>query len=302
MEAAVVLSNFLQYLSSEKRYAAYTIRNYSGAVTKFFEWLKIDLLNVFAITQMSVQQARQYVVFLQRACSKRTVHQHVAALRSFFRYIQKKYEGSQNPFEGITLPKLEKKLPIILTESQVKKLYEAPFALFNLDKIDIFTALRDQLILYILYGGGLRVSELAQLQYQSIDFETGVLRIMGKGGKERFCPIGKKAVEALQLFLERYITPASSESFIIIKENGLPLGVRSIQLLLKKYLTFAGLPLDISPHKLRHCFATHLLNHGADLRVVQSLLGHAHLSTTQIYTHLSLARLKQAHEEAHPRA
>ena len=168
--------------------------------------------------------------------------------------------------------------------------------------MDDFTALRDSVILEMLYGGGLRVSELCGLNLGQIDMEQGVARVLGKGGKERLCPLGKVAVECLQRFLELSGASTDRGSPVVFTAQGKRLQAAQVQRLLKTHLRAAGLPLDMTPHKLRHSYATHLLDHGADLRSVQELLGHASLSTTQVYTHVSVARLKDAHRQAHPRA
>jgi len=154
----------------------------------------------------------------------------------------------------------------------------------------------------LLYGGGLRVSELAALNYGSIDFQVGVARVTGKGRKERLCPLGKVAMAVLTKFKQEFAPRSGLDDAIVINPNGSRISVRQIQLILKRYLALADLPMDLSPHKLRHSYATHLLNAGADLRLVQDLLGHASLSTTQVYTHVSAARLKEVYRKAHPRA
>lgn len=182
------------------------------------------------------------------------------------------------------------------------ELIKGPTRLLQNQAISSFEACRDQLILELLYGAGLRVSELVSLSYGQIDSAQGVARILGKGRKERLCPLGKAAFACLTYFQQNYASDAGPDAPILIDTKGEPLTPRKVQLLLKNYLSLAGLPLDISPHKLRHSFATHLLNNGADLRVVQDLLGHANLSTTQIYTHLTVDRLKAVYSQAHPRA
>ena len=164
-----------------------------------------------------------------------------------------------------------------------------------------FQAWRDRLILEILYGGGLRISELVGLNYGMIDFSSGVARILGKGQKERLCPLGKVAINCLNQFRAEFASQTSYDDPVVVNDQLKRISARFVQLMIKKYLKLADLPLDMSPHKIRHSYATHLLNNGADLRLVQELLGHASLSTTQIYTHVDLARLKAAHRIAHPR-
>ena len=194
---------------------------------------------------------RDYVVEAQRRFDRRTLHLHVSGLRSFFRYWVTRKRMLRNPLTGIPLPKLQKRLPKFLTEKQMQALLLGPQRLLDNEALDAFTAWRDRLIMELLYGAGLRVSELCGLTYGAIDLTAGSARITGKGGKERVCPLGEVCMAVLRRW----------------REN-----------------------------------ATHLLNAGADLRLVQELLGHANLSTTQVYTHVSVARLKEVHRQAHPRA
>jgi len=197
------------------------------------------------------------------------------------------------------LPRLEKTLPKFLTEKQIKKLLDSPLLMHEAGKLKAFEAWRDRLIMEILYGGGLRISELVNLDYDAIDLNNGVARVLGKGSKTRLCPLGKVAMECLNNY--KSYAPQTTGA-VIVNNHGHRLGARAIQRLLKQHLSYAGLPHDITPHKLRHSYATHLLNNGADLRLVQELLGHASLTSTQIYTHVDMTRLKKAHEKAHPRA
>jgi integrase/recombinase XerC len=182
------------------------------------------------------------------------------------------------------------------------ELIKGPSRLLQNNAITDLEACRDQLVLELLYGAGLRVSELVGLNYGQVDWAQGVARIIGKGRKERLCPLGKAALLCLDYYKKNFAEGVAPDDPVLVDPDGKRLGVRRVQLLLKKYLGLAGLPMDISPHKLRHSFATHLLNNGADLRVVQDLLGHANLSTTQIYTHLTVGRLKKVYQQAHPRA
>lgn len=293
---------FVGYLASERRLSAYTVRNYKQALERFSAWFcKDKAISEMDWLQVGVLDMRSYIIEAQRSHERRTVHNWGSALRTFFKYAQVEGYLMTSPLEGVRLPKLEKKLPQFLTEKQMIALHLAPAQALESGAVDAFTALRDQLILEIFYCGGLRISELAGLTYGQVNLDTGVLRVQGKGGKERFCPIGAMALQTLTIFKNTYAIAKMPNSSVIIKQNGQALSMRSIQILLKKYLALAGLPSDLSPHKLRHSFATHLLNRGADLRVVQTLLGHASLSTTQIYTHVSLARLKQVHQASHPR-
>jgi integrase/recombinase XerC len=207
----------------------------------------------------------------------------------------------RDPFLGVPLPKLQKRLPQFLTEEQMRALLGAPQRLLADGQLDAHTAWRDRLAMELLYGGGLRVSELAGLTHGAIELEDGVARVLGKGRKERLCPLGRVAIEVLRRFRAEFTPGAGRASPVLVNRDGRPTSVREVQLLLKRHLAAAGLPLDLTPHKLRHSYATHLLDAGADLRLVQELLGHAQLATTQVYTHVSMARLREIHAKAHPR-
>jgi integrase/recombinase XerC len=245
---------------------------------------------------------RSFLVEQGRRIARRTLHNHVSGLRAIYRYLREQGVVEANPFTGVTLPKLQKPLPKFLSESQVTQLLNAPIMLWKEGKLGEFEAFRDSLILELLYGGGLRVSELCALRHEAVDSGQGVARVFGKGRKERLCPLGPVATQCLKTFVRRFGLCADLKDFVICHRNGKAMQPREIQKLLKKHLAAAELPLDMTPHKLRHSFATHMLDHGADLRAVQELLGHANLSTTQVYTHVSVARLKEAHKQAHPRA
>ncbi len=293
---------FAEYLSKERRYSKNTLRNYRQAFEDFYRWLKEAELWEKGIDALDSRDMRDFVIEAQQRYSRRTLHNHVSALRAYVKYWMLQGKLRRNPFVGIPLPKLDKPLPKFLTEAQMKKLLMGPQKLLDNESIDTFTAWRDRLVMELLYGGGLRVSELAGLNYSAIDFGSGVARVMGKGNRARLCPLGKVAIAVLQRFRENHARDKSPDAPVLITARFQRLPVRQVQLLLKRYLLLAELPLDITPHKLRHSYATHLLNAGADLRLVQELLGHAQLSTTQIYTHVSVARLQEVYAKAHPRA
>jgi integrase/recombinase XerC len=200
------------------------------------------------------------------------------------------------------LPKLEKRLPQFLTEEQMRALLNGPQRLLQNGTADAHTTWRDRLAMELLYGGGLRVSEVVALNFGAIDFDSGVARVVGKGKKERLCPLGRVALEVTKHFRATFAPNKGPAGPVLVNANGTRLDVRTVQRMLKRYLALADLPLDLTPHKLRHSYATHLLNAGADLRLVQELLGHSQLATTQLYTHVSIARLKDVHAKAHPRA
>ncbi len=296
------VERFCSFLALERRVSPNTVRNYRHAVTCLAIWLSQEDHWSGDFSSVRSEQARAYVIEQGRRLSRRTLHNHVSGLRAFYRFLRQKGDSQACPFSGLSLPKLEKKLPKFLSKEQMIRLLEAPKKLCEDGQIDLFAATRDRLVLEFLYGGGLRVSELCSLRHIDINKEQQMARVLGKGGKERLCPLGPVAMRCLEEFIHVENRSSSPESPVLCQRGGEFMKPRQIQLLLKKYLTVAGLPGDMTPHKIRHSYATHLLDNGADLRSVQELLGHANLSTTQIYTHVGVARLKSAHKQAHPRA
>jgi integrase/recombinase XerC len=295
---------FEDFLAKERRYSAYTVRNYRQAFEDFQRWLADPGVNLWSggLAALDARAARDFVIEAQRRFDRRTLHNHVSGLRTFFKFWMRQGRLQRNPFAGVPLPKLEKRLPKFLTEEQMKLLLGGPQRLLQNESIDAFTACRDRLAMELLYGGGLRVSELVGLDFGAIDFESGVARVLGKGRKERLCPLGRVAMAVLVKFRDEFARRTAPSSPVLTNADGSRMAPRAVQLLLKRYLALAGLPLDLTPHKLRHSYATHLLNAGADLRLVQELLGHSQLATTQVYTHVSVARLKEIYAKAHPRA
>jgi integrase/recombinase XerC len=296
------LDDFCAYLTLERRVSVYTVRNYRAAVENFVAWMQRRGEWRGDFCEVGPLHVRSFLIEEVRRLARRTLHNHVSVLRAFYLYLRQQGLSDSNPFTGVTLPKLSQPLPKFLTESQMRTLLNAPMLLWKDGKLAEFEAFRDALILELLYGGGLRVSELCGLNYGQIDFEQGVARVLGKGQKERLCPLGPVATGCLGLFIDRFNLSADLEMPVVCQRNGSRMDPRQVQRRLKIHLAAADLPLDMTPHKLRHSFATHMLDNGADLRTVQELLGHANLSTTQIYTHVSIARLKEAHKQAHPRA
>jgi integrase/recombinase XerC len=240
---------------------------------------------------MAVLNDKQY--------SKSTTARKLATLRSFYKFLVKRGHLSTNPVMAVRTPKQEKKLPKFLEYEQVKKLIETP-------PTDNWLGARDRAIMETLYSTGVRVSELVGLNIDDVDFLSEVLHIRGKGKKERLTPIGSSALQAIQHYMEfRNKRAQSNGNFdskvLFVNKHGKRLSTRSVRRKMDKYLKIAGLDPSISPHTLRHSFATHMLNNGADLRSVQELLGHQSLSTTQIYTHLTTKKLKEVYDSAHPR-
>jgi len=283
---------FGDHLAHERRCSPYTVRNYRAAFEDFYRWLASSGLWGGGIDALGTREIRDFVIEAQRRYGRRTLHNHVSGLRALCRFWMTKGRLRRNPFTGAPLPKLQKRLPQFLTEDQARVLLLSPQRLLEAGGCDRFTAWRDRLAMELLYGAGLRVSELVGLSHGAVEIGEGVARVTGKGRKQRICPLGNVACAVLVKFRDEFAPNA----------GGGRMTVRAVQLMLKRHLALAGLPRDLTPHKLRHSFATHLLNAGADLRIVQELLGHAQLVTTQVYTHVSIARLKEVYDRAHPRA
>ncbi|MBX7123236.1 MAG: tyrosine-type recombinase/integrase [Opitutaceae bacterium] len=293
---------FGEFLAHERRYSRYTVRNYRQAFDDFYRWAKSTSVWDDGVERMTPRAARDFVIEGQRRFDRRTLHNHVSGLRALMNFWRRQGVLQNNPFAGVALPKLERRLPQFLTEHQMVRLLQGPQRLLENESIDTFSAWRDRLAMELLYGAGLRVSEAVALNYGEVDQEAGVARVTGKGRKQRLCPMGEIALGVFKKWCAEYAASVAHDSPVLVNRNHERLSTRSVQLLLKRYLVLADLPVDLTPHKLRHSYATHLLNAGADLRLVQELLGHARLGTTQIYTHVTAARLKEVYARAHPRA
>lgn len=301
---AGTVSVFCAHLKNERRLSRCTVRNYEEALRDFSLWAKTSVGFQGNFSALSRREIRDFIIERQRgdkALSRRTIHNHISALRTFFRWLRLRGKAGTSPLTGIALPKMPKTLPKFLTEKQAGELLAMPRKAFEDGLINETECVRDTAVLETLYGGGLRISELCGLTFGAVDFNAGTARVFGKGSKTRVVPIGEVALDALRALKEK-LSDASSGTLIFRGKNGKAMSPATVQRHLKKYLALAGLPMDITPHKLRHSCATHMLDHGADLRLVQEQLGHANLSTTQIYTHVTLARLKSAYKKAHPRA
>ena len=286
---------FLEHLEVERNVSRLTLRNYRQALREFRETVPER-----AWRELRADDFRRYLFERMKAgLAKPTIRLHFAALRTFYRYLVERHGLQDNPLKQVQLPKLDKKLPVVLTAKQIGTLLAAPMSMVKSDKAAKWMPQRDAAILELFYSSGLRLSELASLEVRDVDTFTESVRVLGKGRKERIVPVGSLALEAIQKYRQAAGVHAGP---LFINKSQRRLSTRSVWLSLKRYLAFAEIPQNISPHKLRHSFATHLLDAGADLRSVQTLLGHASLSTTQIYTHVSVERLKKAYDDAHPRA
>ena len=296
------ISKFIDHISLERRLSSHTSRNYYHALTSFFQWASIEHGKVVSPEEICKNDCRSYIIESQKKYSKTTLRNHISGIRTFYKYCQTRNITNHNPFHNLSLPKPKKNLPKFLTEKQVFDLLDQPNQITQKTKRSKFNAYRDLIIIELLYASGIRVSELIKLNFGDINYSDATIKVVGKGNKQRYCPIGTKTLKSIIRFQETFSVKSVIDSPLITNLNGKRLSIRSVQILLKKYLNAADLPTDITPHKMRHSFATHLLNNGADLRSVQELLGHSSLSTTQVYTHVSASRLKKVHGLSHPRA
>ncbi len=297
------IEKFFDWIKTQRRYSAHTLDSYSRSVLHWREWLKDNEFFSGDICRVSKILAKNYLAYLSNSGkSRRSIHNRISALRSFYKFLIRENIARENPFETLKLPKLEKGLPVFLNVDQMPKLLSEPKHLEDDGKLSDREAMCDSLCFELLYGAGFRVSELCSLKWGNIDFTNGVARITGKGSKVRFCPFGEQALALLKLWRQSYAKDTSPKAYILTTPRGTAMYPRRIQRRLREYLLRANLPINITPHKIRHSYATHLLNAGMDLRVLQELLGHASLSSTQIYTHLDMRQLKQTYLKAHPRA
>ncbi|MBI4115561.1 MAG: tyrosine recombinase XerC [Candidatus Omnitrophica bacterium] len=287
---------FFSYLEAARGASPHTIKNYGTDLKEFFSFLTGK-----SLAEVDTLLIRSFLAHLKsRGQSKATLSRKLAALRSFFKYLARENHLKTNPVLGISTPKREKKLPHFLDLGEVTHLLEAPSE-------NTWEGKRDRSILETLYSSGVRVSELVGLNQGDVDLLSGLLKARGKGKKERIVPIGEKALHAIRSYLDAMPAPFrkkddSPNAPLFLNRLGTRLTDRSVRRLILKYAKRLSLKSGISPHTLRHTFATHMLDRGADLRSVQELLGHANLSTTQIYTHVTTRRLQEAYTRAHPRA
>lgn len=326
MKDSAIIQDFLGYLKFEKHFSDHTAKCYGADLEQFIEFVKgengmspegssgwqasssgvsgtqtqtevhVDEL----LTQADVQTMRKFMAFLnERQYTKSTTARKLATLRSFYKFLVKRNVINSNPVSTLKTPKQDKKLPKFLEYEQVQKLLNTPPS-------DSWLGARDRAILEVLYSTGMRVSELVGLNLDDVDFLGEVIHVRGKGKKERICPIGSSALQSIQHYIEyrnkRMLNDSGFDGKVLFaNKHGKRLSTRSVRRKMDKYLMESGLDPSISPHTLRHSFATHMLNNGADLRSVQELLGHQSLSTTQIYTHVTTSRMKEQYETAHPR-
>ena len=294
------LEDFKLYLEVEKNFSPHTLRAYASDVLSFLIWLDNISINI-----VNYEKLKNYLIFLQKFnYSKTTTARKIASLRTFFKYLYREKIINNNPAKGIHSPKKNHNLPNFLTEEEIEEI-------LNNIKTNTPAGYRNKVIIELLYSSGMRVSELSNLNFENLNIENNEIRVMGKGAKERIVLISDKVKNLIKFYIQTVRPLLNSEgpqteltdlSPIFINKTGYRLHPQSIRAAIKETVNTIQLPKHVTPHVFRHSFATKMLNHGADLRVVQELLGHSSLSNTQIYTHVTVERLKESYNEAHPRA
>ncbi len=301
---------FFRFLSNEKDASVYTQRNYRQALDEFEQWYRDTNESPVRWSELERNDFRLFLRQLgRRELSQAAIRLRFSALNSFYKFLMRRGLVESSPVKDVTLPKPAKRLPQFLTIDQMNALLDAPMRELSAKdgtkrKVSQVPSLRDRAILETIYSCGLRIGEICRMLAGEIEPDDLVVNVHGKGKKERQVPIGRAAVEAIRLYWERLAKPPALDEpvFFASEKKRSAIYPRLIQLRLKKYLTICGLDPTLTPHKLRHSYATHMLDAGADLRSVQEMLGHANLTTTQVYTHVTTERIKRAYDEAHPRA
>jgi len=291
-----LVDRFLVHLSVERGVSIHTVRAYSADLARFLEWCTRAELDPLSLTH---RQMRSYLAELDRArYARRTIARRLSSIRSFYAFLHTEGVVTSDPSAVLATPKIPSRLPKLIPNEEVLRMLEAP-------DTSTPSGLRDRAVLELLYATGARVGEAAGLRLGDLDLAQGQVTVMGKGGKERIIPMHRLAVARLREYLQegrpRLVSKASGDS-VFLSVRGAPFSADAIRRMFKRHLAIAGAASSLSPHAMRHTFATHLLDSGADLRTVQELLGHVALSTTQIYTHLSTQRLQDVHRSSHPRA
>ena len=301
---------FFRFLSNEKDASVYTQRNYRQALDEFEQWYRDTNESPVRWSELERNDFRLFLRQLgRRELSQAAIRLRFSALNSFYKFLMRRGLVESSPVKDVTLPKPAKRLPQFLTIDQMNALLDAPMRELSAKdgtkrKVSQVPSLRDRAILETIYSCGLRIGEICRMLAGEIEPDDLVVNVHGKGKKERQVPIGRAAVEAIRLYWERLAKPPALDEpvFFASEKKRSAIYPRLVQLRLKKYLTICGLDPTLTPHKLRHSYATHMLDAGADLRSVQEMLGHANLTTTQVYTHVTTERIKRAYDEAHPRA
>ncbi|MGM9948615.1 MAG: tyrosine recombinase XerC [Lysinibacillus sp.] len=291
------LAHFIKYVQLEKNFSVHTVREYESDVRQFLHFLEQE--GVYCLTDVEYLHARLYVTKLYEEHMARTsISRKISSIRSFFRYLNREGELDDAPFRSLYHPKKEERLPSFFYEEELQQLFAASSGTDA-------KSIRNMAILELLYATGIRVSECVSIEMNQIDFAYSILRVMGKGRKERIVPFGQYAHEALQRYINEVrpkLMKDKDHQYLFVNMRGSELTARGVRHILQEMTEKASLHSKIYPHMLRHTFATHLLNNGADLRTVQELLGHAHLASTQVYTHVTKEHLRNTYMNTHPRA
>lgn len=299
-----LIEQYAAHLRVERNLSPHTLRNYLSDLKQFQQFLRAEGLSPGEEKKIPVQKVdhhivRAYLGALAKHCRKSSIGRKLAALKGFFRYLLREGRIERDPLSAFGTPKQEKPLPVFLSVDDMFRLLGSVQGVGALE-------IRDRAMLEVFYSTGIRVSELVGLNWGDIDFQLGILRVMGKGSKERIVPVGEVALQALRDYGieqgKKWGRAAKGETPVFLNRLGKKITTRSVARIVEKHLRATGIPVRMGPHGLRHTFATHLLNSGADLRVIQEMLGHASLSTTQRYTHVNLDQLTAVYDRAHPRA
>lgn len=288
------INQFIRYLATERNVSGHTLEAYGSDLEQFFDFLRRERGDEASAKDVDHLLIRRYMALLHKSHKKSSIGRKLAAIRALFRYLLRLGMVVKNPAELVSTPKKEKRIPFHLTIDEVISLVEAPNG-------NDLLPLRDKVILETLYSCGIRVSELTGLDLIHLDLDAGLIRVLGKGNKERIVPLGSHARRAVAAYIELRGDPPANAPLLLNARGGRLTG-RSVGRIIDKYILKLATVKKISPHTLRHTFATHLLEGGADLRAIQELLGHASLSTTQKYTHVSIDRLMEVYDKAHPKA
>lgn len=288
------IDEFINYIEVEKNYSNHTIENYERDLILFYDFLRSEgLEDILAVDYKIIRNYLRYL--FMKKYSKKSVSRHISSLRAFYKFMYKKGKINVNPMLLISSPKMDKKLPKFVYYNDLEKLFKVPFGK------DFFSR-RDRLILELFYATGIRVSEIVEVKIDDILFSKNMIKITGKGNKERIVIFGKVCENQLKDYLKIREELKINSEYLILNKNYKKMSPRGIEYVLDKIVKKSGINISVSPHTLRHTFATHMLNEGADLKTVQELLGHENLSTTQIYTHVSNDRLRNVYLKTHPRA
>ncbi|MFQ5797745.1 MAG: tyrosine recombinase XerC [Bacteroidota bacterium] len=298
-----LIRKYLTYLAEERQYSSHTVKAYQNDLHQFSKFLHLHFKGSrYHLRSIDNVTIRFFLGdLLDRGLTKKSIARKLAAVRSFFTYLVRQNVARYNPAEIIVTPKLEKRLPVFLDEASMERILEAP------DR-STRDGLRDAAVIELLYSTGIRLGELIRLNVEDLDFTNGTIKVLGKGSKHRVVPCGKQACDVLRAYLIRrqefvsQETPADDRRALFLSAAGKRIYPKAVHLIVKKYIAKVSEVEKKSPHVIRHTFATHLLNRGADLRAVMELLGHESLSTTQLYTHVTVDRLKKIYRQAHPKA